>query len=118
MNVTKSTGGAVSFATGSNSAHQAASFGDLDKLEEIVKMDKDSLHAADANGWLPLHEGARGGHTDVVKFLVEQGGAINARTNQGKGGNVLWWAMEAHGKDHPVVKFLLSKGAVVVEPEL
>jgi len=39
----------------------------IDKLEHL-------LDAKDANGWTPLHEGARAGHEDVVKLLVDRGG--------------------------------------------
>lgn len=99
------------FATGSNFAHQAASFGDIDKLVDLAETNIDFLFVGDSNGWYPLHEGVRGGHLEVVKFLVEKGVDVNSRTNQGYGGSALWWAQNVHGTDHPVITYLKEKGA-------
>jgi len=50
-----------------------------------------------------------------VEFLVEQGADINARTKgQGRGaagGTPLWWALESHNEDHPIVAALRKMGA-------
>mmetsp|Transcript_4113 Transcript_4113/g.8317 ORF Transcript_4113/g.8317 Transcript_4113/m.8317 type:complete len:94 (-) Transcript_4113:168-449(-) len=64
-----------------------------------------------------LHEAARGGHVDVVEYLLERGLDINQRTHKGKGGSPLWWAKKIHGDDHPVVKYLKEKGAKNLKPE-
>ena len=62
------------------------------------------------NNWHPIHEAARGGHTEVVKELVEKGGAdLGVMTYQG--GTALWWARQVHGDRHEVVKYLESIGA-------
>jgi ankyrin repeat protein len=42
----------------------------------------------------------------VVKLLVEHGVDINARTNNGDGHTPLELAIQHHGHDHPVVKYL------------
>lgn len=107
----------ASFAKGSTNAHQAASFGEVAALEQISKKDEKLLHDKDENGWMPLHEAARSGHSDAVKFLVEKGSDINARTNMGKGGTVLWWASKSNGEKHPVVKYLKKLGALDLGPE-
>lgn len=51
-----------------------------------MENDKSIVHAKDENGWTPLHEASRGGHTDVVRFLHKHGADVNARTSEGAGG--------------------------------
>lgn len=75
------------------------------------------MHAKDLNGWTPLHEGARSGHVNVVKFLVEQGADIHERSKDGTGGNAMFYAKKVQGSDAPVVLFLQSLGAFCVEPD-
>ena len=105
-----------SFATGSSDAHEAAKNGKLTDLHNHVKANKEVVNKKDANGWTPLHEGARGGYIDVVKFLVENGADVNGTTSNG--GSTLWWAKQVHGTDHEVVQFLEEMGAIDVGPEL
>jgi prolyl 4-hydroxylase len=75
------------------------------------------LYATDKNGWTPLHEGARGGHIDVVKSLVEKGADLNALTHGGVGGTALYFAL-SHGEESAVYQFLESVGAIAIGPEL
>jgi prolyl 4-hydroxylase len=107
-----------SFTTGSTPAHLAAQKGDLKSLAQAVEKDKSIIHAEDENGWKPIHEASRGGHTDVVKFLYKHGADVNARTSEGAGGTPLWWAQKVHGDDHPTASFLESIGALSIGPEL
>ena len=65
-----------------------------------------------------MHEGARGGHLDVVKYLVENGADVNKRTNNGTGGSVMWWAKQNLDEDHPVIEFLEGIGALEIGPDL
>jgi ankyrin repeat protein len=67
----------------------------IDKLSHL-------LNSKDANGWTPLHDGARAGHVEVVKLLIDKGANINERTNEGKGETPLHWSIVEHGEDHPV----------------
>jgi prolyl 4-hydroxylase len=106
-----------SFTTGSTPAHLAAKEGEVRTLHEEIKKKKDIVNAKDANGWTPLHEGARGGHLEVVKLLVENGADVSARTGE-DGGTPLWWAKQTHGEDSEVVKFLEEIGALDIGPEL
>lgn len=54
---------------------------------------------------------------DVVKYLVENGADVNARTH-GEGGTPLWWAKQTLEDNDPVISFLESIGALEVGPEL
>jgi len=104
--------------TGSNSIHTAAATGQLDFIRKIAEDDKEILHKKDKNGWMPIHEAARGGHVHVANFLLKQGSDINARTNGDTGGSVLWWAKKNHDDNHEIVIFLEKEGAKYIEPEL
>ena len=90
----------------------------MTSLQMALQKDKKIVNARDENGWTPIHEGARGGHTEVVKFLHENGADVNARTSSGQGGTPLWWAKKVHDEDHPVVSYLESVGALSLGPEL
>jgi len=107
-----------SFSTGSTVAHFAAQGGDLDSLKKEVARKKDLIHAKDNNGWQPLHEGARGGHIDVVRYLVENGADMNAKTHGDVGGTPLWYAKQKFSDDHPVIAYLESIGALDIGPDL
>jgi prolyl 4-hydroxylase len=105
------------FTTGSTPVHLAAKDGDVKLLHQEILKKKDAVNAKDINGWTPLHEGARGGHLEVVKLLVENGADVSARTGA-EGGTALWWAKQTHGKDNEVVHFLEEIGALDIGPEL
>lgn len=106
-----------SFTTGSTVAHLAAQGGDVDALKHEIKKKKDLVNAKDKNGWQPLHEGARGGHLDVVKYLVENGADVNATTGS-DGGTALYYARQRLDENHPVISFLESLGALETGPDL
>ena len=85
-------------------------YGDLQALKRLAKVDKASLFAEDENGWQPMHEAARVGHTRVVQFLIEQGADVNARTHLGGGASAMHIAIEALvNNDHAVVQLLQKK---------
>lgn len=108
----------AAFSTGSTDAHSAAQKGEVRTLAKIAGAEASQLTKKDSNGWEPIHEGARGGHKDVLDLLIKHGANINERTNHGKGGSPLYLAKQAHGKHHPSVKFLEEMGAEYIEPEL
>jgi prolyl 4-hydroxylase len=97
-------------------AWTAAAAGDLKTLQEIVAKDPSSVTKADMNGWYPIHEAARSGETEVIRYLVENGADVNARTNHGKGGTALFWVEQSHDPKHPAVTYLQSKGAKSIAP--
>lgn len=107
------------FQTGSTVAHMAAQKGDLQALSRILKNKADLVHAQDENGWTPLHEGARGGHVDIVRILYQNGAKVNQRSSRGRGGTPLYYAKERFGdEDHPVVEFLVNVGGLDLGPDL
>jgi len=109
---------ANTFTTGSTGAHLAAQGGDIESLKKALDDKKDLVTARDANGWQPLHEGARGGHLEVVRYLVENGADVNARTGNEKGGTALYYAKQKFDDEHPVVAFLEELGALEIGPDL
>jgi ankyrin repeat protein len=90
--------------------------GDVEGLKEIIDIVDDFVSRKDSNGWTPLHEGARGGHTNVVKILIERGADVNELTNHGE--TPLYLAVNNHGDDHPMVIFLRNLGGISLGPEL
>ena len=107
--------------TGSNGAHYASHTGNVELLEHIIvnpQHRKDMIFDRDANGWAPIHEGARNGHEDVVRLLVKHGVDINERTNFGSGQSVLNMAYDYHEEDSGFINFLIHEmGAVDIEDE-
>lgn len=102
--------------TGSTAAHQAAMQGDVEGLTEVLDLLEGIVNKKDSNGWTPLHEGARGGHLEVVELLVKNGANLNEKSHRGE--TPLYWAKKEHGDDHDVVKFLTDLGAISLGPEL
>ncbi|KAG7374848.1 ankyrin repeat domain protein [Nitzschia inconspicua] len=102
-----------------NDIHTLAANGKLTELIDLIEDNQRLLvNAKDHNGWTPLHEGARGGHMDVVRYLVERGADIHERSHYGTGGNALFYSIDQHGQHHPVTEYLKSLGAISVGPEL
>jgi prolyl 4-hydroxylase len=121
MIIQRKTTGTLSSTTktiGATSAHILAAKNDIGRLREVGRTDPKSLDTPDINGWLPIHEAARGGCTEVVRYLLEEHGIsdINARTNNGKGGTPLWWAEHVLPANHDVIKILKRNGAVSIPP--
>jgi hypothetical protein len=97
-------------------AHRAAALGQLSVLEQMAKDDPSLLTKRDRNGWQPLHEAARSGETETIKFLVKHGADVNERTNHGRGGTPLFWAEQLLDPTHPTVVFLKKQGAKNIPP--
>src|SRR5436190_4882526 len=55
----------------------AAARGDLDKVRALVAANPTAISAR-VDGTTALHEATRGGHVEVVKFLVANGANVNA----------------------------------------
>ena len=108
-----------SFITGSTEAHEAAGKGDVSRLKEIAHSDPESMHKPNANGWKPLHEGARKVHLNIVSLLVNKYKSnINERTQFGEGGTPLFYAEQHNDDNHPIIDVMKALGAINIGPEL
>ena len=97
--------------------HSLAGDGQLDRLRELADaVNPRYLHVQDSNGWTPLHEASRMGHAEVVKYLLEEGAALNAQTNDG--GTPLYYAAQFQGTDSLVYHMLKEFGGLQLGPEL
>jgi hypothetical protein len=52
----------------------------------------------------------------VLEYLIEEGAEINERTNNGKGGNPLFWAEKDKVKNANAIAVLKKYGAVNLPP--
>jgi len=96
-------------------SHKAAREGDIDSLRTIIETRVSAVHLKDKNGWMPIHEAVRGGHTNILDLLVNHGADINATTNFGEGSTPLRLALENFGKDHSITVRLQKLGATNTE---
>ena len=104
--------------TNPQKGHYAAAVGDVDRIVELSQKDPMALHRKDANGWAPIHEAVRGGFTEIVGLLIDQGSPKDTRTGHAnEGASPLNLALMYHGEDHPVVEYLRSIGALDIGEE-
>ncbi len=96
--------------SGRTALHAAAATGDLQTIDHLLRnQNSDILHAKDENQWQAIHEAARGGHLETLKFLIDKGADIGAVTSNG--GTALWWARRSLDEDHELIKYLVEIGA-------
>lgn len=87
----------------------AAAKGHIYKVKTLLQNDSKSIHGRDMNGWQPIHEAVRSGHTEIVKLLVENGADIASLT--ASGASPLWWAKRTLEPGHSVIQYLEDLGA-------
>ncbi|MBM3215180.1 hypothetical protein FJZ36_09735 [Candidatus Poribacteria bacterium] len=88
----------------------AATVGDVDGVMRLVAEDPSRANAADPCFRRPLSGAAGKGHTEVVRFLLENGADPNAKEAICQGGLSL---RDAAGRGHiEVVRLLLEHGAI------
>ncbi len=98
---------------GQTALHIAAQKGDLDEARRLLDGASPTLlHARDANNWQAIHEAARSGNVDLIKFLVELGADVSARTMNG--GSPLYWAKQ-NDNNQEAVAYLESINAPLYE---
>jgi ankyrin repeat protein len=66
----------------------------------------------------PLHEAIGGQQLETVKFLIDRGADLNARTYDGMGSSPLNIAKLELGLEHPITLLLQRLGAQDVESEV
>lgn len=62
----------------SNEIHRAALRGDLTEVKELLRNNESLLRARDRVGATPLCYAARGGHKEIIEYLLTRGADINA----------------------------------------
>jgi len=90
-------------------AHRAAARGDVDALEHLLRKSPHLINSIDSNKWQPIHEASRMGHLDALKFLVDNGADLGAKTNNGA--TPLWWAKRSLPVGHSMISYLIDIGA-------
>jgi uncharacterized protein len=88
---------------------EAAAFGDVRRLGELVAADSASVDARSADGFTPLHLAAFFGHLDAARMLMAHGADVDARGTGWMTGTALHSAASARHAE--VVGSLLEAGA-------
>ncbi len=88
---------------------EAAAFGDLDRLSELLGEDPDLIDAMSGDGFTPLHLAAFFGQTDAVRLLLARGAASDVAGTGWMTGTPLHAA--AAGSHASIVHLLLEAGA-------
>jgi uncharacterized protein len=88
---------------------EAAAFGDLDRLTELVADDPDLVAASSGDGFSPLHLAAFFGQADAVRLLLARGAACDEPGRGWMTGTPLHAA--AAGSHASIVVMLLAAGA-------
>jgi hypothetical protein len=87
---------------------RAAREGDLAEVQRLVGHDPGLLDARDGHGMTPLVWAAsKEGHVGVVRWLLDQGGGIDERDDDGDTA----LRLACYNADTPVVRLLLERGA-------
>jgi uncharacterized protein len=88
---------------------EAASFGDLDRLTELLMFDPALAISYSADGFTPLHLAAFFGRPEAVRFLLDRGADVDAAGHGWMTGTALHAAAAARRPD--AVAILLEAGA-------
>jgi ankyrin repeat protein len=62
---------------------KAAENGDIHRVKECLKIDKNLLQIHDSDGYTALHRATYNNHIEVVKLLIESGANVSSRTSDG-----------------------------------
>jgi len=90
-------------------AARLAQLGDLEAIKKSAELNRQILFERDENKWQPLHEAVCSGHTNVVRYLLEEGAEINSET---KGGNLaLDWAYQCDASEQ-MIQVLIENGGL------
>ncbi|PJZ69582.1 hypothetical protein CH373_08695 [Leptospira perolatii] len=90
---------------------EAAALGDLESVKKCLSANSSDLESYSPDGWTPLHLASHFGRTELVRYLLEKGANIQAKSrSKFSYGNSPLHAAVASGKEE-TVKLLLEKGA-------
>ncbi len=90
---------------------EASAGGYQDIVEKLLAEHLELLAARSSDGWTPLHVAAFFGHTDLARYLIGQGAAVDARSTNAMKNTPLHAA--AAGGRVAIVRLLLGRGADV-----
>ena len=88
---------------------EAVRLGDRAKVELLAANDPALARKLDHNGWSAVHVAAHFGHTEIVKFLLENGATLDVPSENTARQYPLHMAIGAGNAD--MVKLLLGRGA-------
>lgn len=66
-----------------NRVLSAAESGNLDILKRLISADSHLVNCRDADNYTPLHRACYNNHTEVIKYLLENGADISAKSREG-----------------------------------
>jgi hypothetical protein len=89
---------------------EAASVGDVLRLEDILTADPTSAHSFSGDGWTPLHLAAAFGTPQSVDLLLQHGAPVDAISKNPQRNQALHAAL-ALGRNPETVCLLLAHGA-------
>lgn len=99
----------VQFIRALGNVHACARTGRVDRLRALLAKNPDLIKAVNSEGETPVHQAAKYNQMEALRFLVEQGGDVNARANQ----RTTPLHLAAAFGEIEAVKYLLEKGAEV-----
>lgn len=89
---------------------EAASVGDVLRLEDILTANPASVHSFSGDGWTPLHLAAAFGTPESVDLLLQHGAPVDAVSKNPQRNQPLHAAL-ALGRNPETVRLLLAHGA-------
>lgn len=99
----------IRFVRALGDVHACARTGRVDRLRGLLSKSPELIKAVNSEGETPVHQAAKYGEMEALRFLIEQGGDVNAKTTQG----VTPLHLAAGFGELEVVKYLLEKVAEV-----
>lgn len=97
---------------GETPLHVACIAGDLNRVEKLIEMGH-PVNPRDNAGWLPIHEAANHGHTEIVQYLIDHGANFNDRGGDLCGGTTPLHDACVNGNSS-VIRVLIRSNANVI----